>query len=231
LSENSNKNLNKSGKVYFEHGFTLIELLVVIAVIGLLLSILIPALGRAQGQAALLACKARLRDICISALTYASDNDSVLPYDKSMLGPSHENYAVMGVRISNPHTELIKDLNIENAEVFYCPAQKDIRYCYSEENYASGEIGYFYFSVEKQPATNGSLPSFLYRPSRTDPMKYPRRLLSTMPAETWVASDMWFSGHGGSVPVAHKWYKKGVNYVTLDGSVDMIKQSPRERFR
>lgn len=213
------------------HGLTLVELLVVIAITALLLSIFIPVLGRARGQGKLLVCKTRLRSIYINAMVYASDHDEILPYDKSMLGPSHESSVIKNAWIDNPHTALMNDLDIENQETYYCPAQKDSRYSYSEKNFMAGEIGYFYFSVEKQPISNGSLPTFLYNPLIGDPMKYPRRLLSTMSAKTWVASDMWFSGKKGSVPVAHRWYGRGVNYVVLDGSVQMAKDSLRTKFK
>jgi prepilin-type N-terminal cleavage/methylation domain-containing protein len=80
----------KRTKLNQPSAFTLVELLVVIAVIGLLLSILIPALGRARGQADVLACKARLRQLGLGALMYAEDNAAQLAVDPAMLGPSHE---------------------------------------------------------------------------------------------------------------------------------------------
>lgn len=60
-------------------GFTLIELLVVIAIIGLLISILLPALGRARGQAKSTVCLTNLRTIGQGISIYANDNAGVLP--------------------------------------------------------------------------------------------------------------------------------------------------------
>lgn len=55
--------------------FTLIELLVVIAIIGLLMSILVPALGRARKQARAVACQAQLKQWAIVFSTYVTEND------------------------------------------------------------------------------------------------------------------------------------------------------------
>ena len=56
-------------------GFTLIELLVVIAIIGLLLAVLIPALGKAKEQARDIVCRAHLRGIGMAMLLYLEQNE------------------------------------------------------------------------------------------------------------------------------------------------------------
>lgn len=59
--------------------FTLIELLIVIAIIGLLISILVPALGRAREISRQTVCGSNLRQFGIALLNYATDNDGWLP--------------------------------------------------------------------------------------------------------------------------------------------------------
>ena len=61
-------------------GFTLIELLVVVAIIALLISILLPALGRARQQGKEAVCRSNLHQLALATTYYADDNQNVLPW-------------------------------------------------------------------------------------------------------------------------------------------------------
>jgi len=63
-----------------EKQFTLIELLVVIAIIGILASLLLPALDRAKDVAKRVKCQNNQRQICLATCVYADDHDGMFPH-------------------------------------------------------------------------------------------------------------------------------------------------------
>jgi prepilin-type N-terminal cleavage/methylation domain-containing protein len=64
--------------MYKRKGFTLIELLVVIAIIAILMAILMPALKRAREQGQRAVCLSNLKQLGLTWILYADDNDDKL---------------------------------------------------------------------------------------------------------------------------------------------------------
>jgi prepilin-type N-terminal cleavage/methylation domain-containing protein len=193
---------------YSQNGFTLLELLVVIAIISFLLAITVPAMGRAKDQSRVIICRNNQKNLLVKCLVYSGDNNSSLPVDK---------------QLHNPHTGLIQSLSDECAQeskIYYCPSERADDLKFAEDNFKNGDIGYFYYCFSDRPTCPDLSTFFLKK------LPWPRLLKDTMRADIWVFSDSWFS----SVPTAHRWYKKGVNYITLDGAIHMVKESPKDNF-
>jgi len=121
--------------------FTLIELLVVVAIISLLLSLILPALGRARTQAKVVVCAANQRSIGVGWHLYLAANKDVFPEYKGNMswfyGGRHptlweQRNGVEYPRVLNPYV----DMAIQNqraAELFACPGDRPIL------NVATGE--------------------------------------------------------------------------------------------
>jgi len=62
-----------------QRGFTLIELLVVVAILGVLVGLSIPVIGRANVKAQQTKCLSNMRQIGLAMMTYAGENNNWLP--------------------------------------------------------------------------------------------------------------------------------------------------------
>lgn len=71
------------------NGFTLIELLVVISIIALLISILLPSLGKARATADRMGCMSNLRQIGVANLAYTNDHRGHMPPQVEIIGGSY----------------------------------------------------------------------------------------------------------------------------------------------
>ena len=103
--------------------FTLIELLVVVAVIGILASLLMPAIIRAMKTAESANCKSNLDQIHAAMMNYAQDNDSFIP-PLNTGAPSLEwDPPKIWWKLLDPYTR--------EREVLRCPAKKRTKIGYS----------------------------------------------------------------------------------------------------
>lgn len=104
--------------------FTLIELLVVIAIMGILLSLLMPALKEAKKAAEKIQCMANTKNLSIAWTLYADDNQVYMPR-----GYGHGTYGwIWGRRWGSATKQLNSIRNgtlfpyVEQTDVYRCPA-------------------------------------------------------------------------------------------------------------
>lgn len=97
------------------NGFTLIELLVVVAIIVLLISILLPSLGRARDLAKQASCASNLRQIGIAFQTYMQDHDG--RHYPPQWHPSADAYGPQ----FDPVQVLLFEYVGRNEKVYLCP--------------------------------------------------------------------------------------------------------------
>ncbi len=95
------------------NGFTIVELLVVIAIIGLIVSLLLPAVNAARESARKIECQANLKQVGLSMIQYLDTHKDTFP-DAAKL-PS--------VTPDTPSLySFLADYAEENQDVFACPS-------------------------------------------------------------------------------------------------------------
>jgi len=125
-------------------GFTLIELLVVIAIIGMLSSILLPALSKAREKGRQAVCISNLKEIFLAIEMYKNDNDEWYPLRSD--STNYPSYPIMFWSGSQSASGVDLDFTgspiypyLKAGEIKTCPSFKEFGKAYQP---ASGGYGY-----------------------------------------------------------------------------------------
>jgi prepilin-type N-terminal cleavage/methylation domain-containing protein len=191
-------------------GFSLIELLIVIAIIALLLSILMPVLGRARAAALRLKCTSNLKQINLAMELYLEANDQTYPCAHDPFPGGY--FFWMGIWGSFVEPYLGIKITPDRPSIMVCPQdpkqQGSFSYAYSMAFYHS----------PAQIDTMNNLNTWL-----TAVPSSPVRSLSVTRPSGKILVGEWFSNHK-PVPNDQGWWcwDGTRNYLFADGYVTFI---------
>jgi prepilin-type N-terminal cleavage/methylation domain-containing protein len=198
------------------NGFNLVELLVVISIIALLLSILMPALGKVRSTAKRLLCGYNLKQIDVVIRLYTDDNNNMYPCAADPLPEGYWLWMGRGWRsFVNPYLDNSIDAN--NPSVLFCP--QDV---VSKEKYESTSYSYsmsFYHSPEQIDSMSSTKDTYENaKPS------VPQQVTSVAKPWAKIIIGEWLSNHELIEDDKGWWCWEGSrNYLFVDGRISFLK--------
>ncbi|WDE96300.1 type II secretion system protein [Lentisphaera profundi] len=194
--------------------FTLIELLVVIAIIGILVSMILPALGKARGSARTTDCLSEIRQYGLSYYMYLEDNND--KFNRNNYGGTRyydtDEVVITGYSDTGSplHSQVIIDsLYVHNKKAFICPETKEAE----PGNSFKGDHA---FNTELVRDAQTTVDGVSYGDIEPGDIHEPTSFMLTTDTESgWLKTD-----RGSRVEVRHS--GKKLNHLWLDGHANTM---------
>lgn len=190
-------------------GFTLIELLVVIAILGILMSILFPALSQAKAKAQETRCLNNLKQLGLATLMYSEDHKGLVQID-APLDPG----VTWGSILST-------NQNLRPFEVFVCPTYAPKRFTNWFKTYG----------VRLDPSTentSGDFGEVLKTESLTKPSEYLHLADTTSRGRQGIGAEQYYYFRVDAEKQVHARHDRKANGLFIDGHVEGAKRSRLE---
>lgn len=191
------------------NAFTLIELLVVIAIIGILASLLLPALANAKAQAKQTRSLNNLKELGTGTLMYAHDNEGQVQVDGLPQG------------INTWGSVLYSNGYAANLEVYVCPSYKPHRW--------TNWITTYGVRIDPPPEfSKGTFTKILLAEQVTNPSEYLHLADTTSRAQQGYTAQQYYSffANNPNLPKqVHGRHSRKANGLFIDGHVEGCSKS------